>query len=268
MFMMTSDGNVSEIEGNELNYWRSSGGQLGIILAVERQLIRGTDKGNSLNMQSSLDNYGYLFGNSSFPTPQEIGNLVQAAAGQTYKLIARSDHGQFIYNFFKHGLVSLYSDFSGPPFNATLSVQYANAAQYNLEEYGQDVEFTGGKGPELPNDLCDFFCEGTDPCVPITLPSRNGLLCEHPLEVAAGVITYGMQLIQVQNQVTSSSVNDGLIVETPVWYLEIALTFPSRAFPHIFGTWLKVNLMSLAAFMGLPGKDLGFWYIPNSPFEF
>ena len=268
MLVMTSNGKVSEIEGDELKYWRSSAGQLGIILAVEMQLIREADKGKSLNMKSSLDNYGSLFTNSSSPTPQDIGNLVQAVAGRTYQVIATSDHVQFFYNFFKHDLLSVYSDFSGPAFSETLAVQYANASQYFLREYGQDVAFTGGKGPELPDDLCDFFCVGTNPCVPIDSPSGNGLLCENPLEAAAGVIEYGMQTIQAQNLATSSSVNDGFILVTPVQYVGIHLTFPSRAFPQIFGTWLKVNLMSLAAYTGLSVPGIDFRYISNSPFEF
>jgi hypothetical protein len=267
MLMMTSNGNVSEIEGDELKYWRSSAGQLGIILAVEMQLIREADKGKSLNMKSSLDRYLDQFANQLSPTTQEIGNLVQAVANRVYELIATSDHVQFIYNFYMHDLLSLYSDFSGPAFNATLSVQYATAAQQLLQVYGQDVAFTGGKGPELPNDLCKFFCEG-EPCVPIESPSGNGKLCENPLEVAAGVVTYGMQLFQAQYQVTSSSVNDGYVIESPTPYAEIALTFPSRAFPQVFGTWLMVNLMSLAAYVNISGNGIDFRYIPNAPFEF
>ena len=88
MLVMTSNGNVSEIEGDELKYWRSSAGQLGIILAVEMQLIREADKGKSLNMKSSLDSYLDQFAIQSSPTTQEIGNLVQAVAGRTYQVIA------------------------------------------------------------------------------------------------------------------------------------------------------------------------------------
>lgn len=59
--VMKSNGKTAEIEGDELKYWRSSGGQLGIILAVEMQLVKETEKGGTLAMKHSSDDLSYVF---------------------------------------------------------------------------------------------------------------------------------------------------------------------------------------------------------------
>lgn len=59
--VMKSNGKTVEIEGDELKYWRSSGGQLGIILAIEMQLVKETEKGGTLAMKHSSDDLSYVF---------------------------------------------------------------------------------------------------------------------------------------------------------------------------------------------------------------
>lgn len=252
---MTSNGIVSEIQGDELKYWRSSGGQLGIILAVEMQLKSEIALGQSLNMEQSNDNFISSFVNPSTPTPMEIGNLIGSVTAKVYQLIATKDHVNFFYNMYTHDLASFYADFSGPPFTQALSTQYANAAQFYLNKFGLNASFTGGTKIELPNDVCDFFGPIPSPSVP------GGLLCQNPLEVAAAISTYTIGSIQAQYQANSVSLNDGYLVESASKYGLVSVFFPSRAFPQIFGTWLQVNLISLAAY-------LGFNYVPNSPLEF
>ena len=74
--MIKSDGKTTEIEGEELKYWRSSGGQLGIILAVELQLVKETEKGGTLAMKNDLEDFSYVFADATNPTVEEISNLV------------------------------------------------------------------------------------------------------------------------------------------------------------------------------------------------
>lgn len=267
---MTSNGIVSEIQGDELKYWRSSGGQLGIILAVEMQLKSEIALGQSLNMEQSNDNFISSFDNPSTPTPTEIGNLIGSVTAKVYQLIATKDHANFYYNMYTHDLASFYADFSGPPFTQALSTQYANSAQFYLNNFGLNASFTGGTKIELPNDVCDFFCDppNVTPCVPIPSQTGPGLLCQNPLEVAAAISTFTIGSIQAQYQANSVSLNDGYLVESATKYGLVSVFFPSRALPQIFGTWLQVNLISLAAYLGQPVPGIEFKYVPNSPLEF
>ena len=73
---MKADGKTTEIEGDDLKYWRSSGGHLGIILAVEMQFVKETEKGGTLAMKNTFDDFSYVFTDPSNPTQEEIGNLV------------------------------------------------------------------------------------------------------------------------------------------------------------------------------------------------
>lgn len=59
--VMKSDGKTTEIEGDDLKYWRSSGGHLGIILAVEMQFVKETEKGGTLAMKNTFDDFSYVY---------------------------------------------------------------------------------------------------------------------------------------------------------------------------------------------------------------
>ncbi|KAL3791290.1 hypothetical protein ACHAWO_000024 [Cyclotella atomus] len=143
MPVMTSDGKTSEIEGDELKYWRSSGGQLGVILAVEMKLVREADKGGTLAMKNDVQDFSSLFADVGSPTMNEVSNLVGAVAQKVYSTIAAYDHNQFFFNYYySNQLVSFYTDFSGPPFNEALVAKYAAAAQFNLQAFGQEVAYT------------------------------------------------------------------------------------------------------------------------------
>jgi hypothetical protein len=76
--VMTSDGKTSEIKGDTLKYWRSSGGQLGVILAVEMQLVREADKGGTLAMKNDIQDFSSLFADVNSPTVGEVYDLVSA----------------------------------------------------------------------------------------------------------------------------------------------------------------------------------------------
>ena len=86
--VMTSDGKTSEIEGDELKYWRSSGGQLGVILAVEMKLVREADEGGTLAMKNDVQDFSSLFADVSNPTMNEVSNLVGAVAQKGDQLCA------------------------------------------------------------------------------------------------------------------------------------------------------------------------------------
>jgi hypothetical protein len=91
---------------------------------------------------------------SSNPSAAEVLNLVSLVTGKVYATIAASDHNEFFFDYYSNQLVSLYTDFSGPPFDDTLAAKYAAAAQYNLQTFGQDVAYTGGVSIKIPEDLC------------------------------------------------------------------------------------------------------------------
>lgn len=86
--------------------------------------------------------------------------------------------------------------------------------------------------------------------------------------MAAVISTYTIDSIKEQYQANSASLNDGYLVDSAAKYGLVSVFFPSRAFPQIFGTWLHVNLISLAANLGQPGTDIEFKYVHNSPLEF
>jgi len=281
MLVMTSDAKMHEIEGDELNYWRSSAGQLGVIIAVEMQLIREVDMGGSLNMHAALRTFGSLFADPSNPTSSEIGALVGAVSQEVYSVIAASDHNEFFYDFYQNQLASYYTDFTGPKFNAALSAQYAASAQIITETFGQDAAFNGGSSPyPFPDDLCEYFCvpgtggppfgDGSTPCVPIPSSSDpSSLLCNNALEVGAVLSDITIQSTREQFLGTGASVNDGYLTNFAVPYKISSLFIPSRALPQIFASWWQATALAVAAYVN-PGAfpQIPFRYAPLGLLEF
>eukprot|EP00804_Cyclotella_cryptica_P022887 CCRYP_005084-RA/>CCRYP_005084-RA protein AED:0.19 eAED:0.19 QI:0/0/0/1/1/1/5/0/583 len=198
MLVMTSNGKTTEIEGDELKYWRSSRGHLRVILAVEMQLIKDVEKGGTLAMKADLDDFGYVFTNPGNPTIEEITVLVGLVTQKA----------------------SYYTDFSGPPFDATLAAQYKATAQHNLQIFGHEVAYNGGSSIKVPEDLCSFLCmPGTGyppsgdcliPCDPAQIPDTGDSVCQSPLATAAVFTQATMSNLNSSSKETTASVNDGV----------------------------------------------------------
>ncbi|KAL3800187.1 hypothetical protein HJC23_001108, partial [Cyclotella cryptica] len=203
MLVMTSNGKTTEIEGDELKYWRSSRGHLRVILAVEMQLIKDVEKGGTLAMKADLDDFGYVFTNPGNPTIEEITVLV----------------GLVLFYYYANQLASYYTDFSGPPFDATLAAQYKATAQHNLQIFGHEVAYNGGSSIKVPEDLCSFLCmPGTGyppsgdcliPCDPAQIPDTGDSVCQSPLATAAVFTQATMSNLNSSSKETTASVNDG-----------------------------------------------------------
>lgn len=130
-----------------------------------------------------------------------------------YSTIAAYDHNEFFFNYYSNQLASFYTDFSGPPFNEALASKYKAAAQFNLQAFGQDVSYTGGSSVKIPDDLCSFLCnpgtgnpptgDGSTPCVPVTIPNSDELLCNNPLATAAAFVQTSMTSIKESYESTA-----------------------------------------------------------------
>ncbi len=94
MHVMLSDGSVVDIEGDELRYWCSSFGQLGLILSVEVQLHSERDGGFRMSQGS------VVFPLSRNATNAEIAVFLQQVISTIYGFL-RSNASQlhFFYNW-------------------------------------------------------------------------------------------------------------------------------------------------------------------------
>jgi len=270
LLVMKSNGKVVEVEGDELPFWRSSAGQLGIILAAEFQLVSEENGG----LVMSRNNTGpYLtLSPGTTPSPSDIQQLVVTVTTAIFRTIAAKDHCQFFYDWYANTLNAYTSDFSGEPFDGEgpLHSQYQAAADGYLAEYGgNNAVFTGGLQSRLPvDDLCLLICEeGTGPLFPTGIPCveiestlvPGTLLCEVPVEVGAVFSQFSVESLNAQFDGRKSTVNDGFVVDSSLVVKTAIVFFPSRALPQVFGAWWAAN----AQVVGWASGQL-----PNPPFQF
>uniref|UniRef100_A0A7S2P4K6 FAD-binding PCMH-type domain-containing protein n=1 Tax=Skeletonema marinoi TaxID=267567 RepID=A0A7S2P4K6_9STRA len=268
LLVMKSNGKVVEVEGDELQFWRSSAGQLGIILAAEFQLVSEENGG----LVMSRENTGPYLAPGTTPSPSDIQQLVVTVTTAIFGTIAAKDHCQFFYDWYANTLNAYTSDFSGEPFDGEepLHSQYQAAADGYLAEYGgNNADFTGGLQSRLPvDDLCLLICEeGTGPLFPTGLPCveiestlvPGTLLCEVPVEVGAVFSQFAVETLNAQFDGRKSTVNDGFVVDSSLVVKTAIVFFPSRALPQVFGAWWAAN----AQVVGWASGQL-----PNPPFQF
>ena len=219
MLVLTSDGEFYEVEGDELKYWRSSAGQLGMIVAVQMKMhseaipfISGIDPTTGVPVidQSkgglAMEKERTTF--ASPANPEAFNLLIQQLSQKVFQTNALYDNAQFFYNFYTNTLAEYRANFSGPRFsgatgdfgNAEKAKSYDDATK-RLAELNAEAAFTGGTLNELSEDyLCDIFCvpptgptgDGSQ-CIPIPstfVPDQR--LCKVPLEASAALSAYSL----------------------------------------------------------------------------
>ena len=195
MLVVTSDGDFHVISNEaELVHWRSSLGQLGIIVAVEMKLqseslakiigMNPTDGQPILDpikggLQMSRDTIPFVQPADVVTTVQMIQNVTT----QVYTTLERYDSVQFFFNAFTTSLSEYRTDFSGPRFsendgnfpNTTLTEHYRIATEANPIKY-QDSSFAGGAMIELSaQSICSFVC-----VYPVVRGRMNRAIQFHP----------------------------------------------------------------------------------------
>lgn len=214
MLVLTSDTEIREVGGEDLKYWRSSAGELGMILAVEMEMHSEANPFVSgINPATGEPVFDLSKGGmamererTSFPpaaNPDEFALLLAQVTEKVFQTNALYDSAQFFFNFYTNTLAEYRSNFSGPRFSgeggdygdAEKSGAYGDATK-GLSELFADVAFTGVAYDEINTDiLCQAFCippsgplgDGS-PCIPIpstVLPGAN--LCNVPVEVSAAI---------------------------------------------------------------------------------
>lgn len=288
MLVLTSSAKFTEVEGEDLKYWRSSLGQLGIILAVEMKMhseaipfVAGIDPSTG-NPILDLEAGGLNMEREStlFEPPQDENDFVRFISEVTSKIYqthATYDSAQFFFNFYDNNLREYRTNFAGPRFsgakgdfpNQARSEQYEASTKANQNRFS-DVAFTGGEIQELNEEIiCELFCippsgptGNGDPCIPI--PStlfENMKLCEVPLEVGAAMSTTSLDFLDSSWDAISSSSNDGYIVEASTNFENSFIIVPARALASVFATWYGLVGESVSG--GLPGIN----YFPNNCLE-
>lgn len=300
MLVMISDGTVMEVDGEELQYWRSSGGQLGVILSVEMMLhsesnpyvvgINSTtyqpifdETKGGLNMKRKTTSFASLLPTApGAPNAAQVFALIQGVTQEVFTTVATSDHQQFFYNWYLNELSSYYTDYSearfsgadGPYPNQLKAIQYQRSADGYVAAF-PDAAYDGADKLDLftgDQGLCDILCvppTGPPPlgdgsvCEPIqsqTDPSK--LLCEVQVEAAAAFTTISIQSIDSTWDLSKSTVNDGSFLVAQPEYDALILMAPSRVFPNAFLTWWATHGLAVSG-----DPNLGFSHADTAPLE-
>lgn len=284
MLVLTSDGNFQEVGGDDLKYWRSSIGQLGMITAIEMKIhseaipqVLGIDPSTGepiINEQNGgfvMKRNRILFGRVARFT-QFVQNVVSKAYGTN----AMHENSQFFFNYYTNTLSQYYTDFSGPRFSGATGPfpDEAKAAQYRsaTESLAADFNvFEGVQKVDFSVDyLCAIFClpptgplgDGSD-CTPIPSGSEPGKrLCDVPVETNAAMSMFsGDSLDEFWDQDSLSS-NDGYFIMNEISSFDNLVAFiPARSLASAFGTWYGVVSQALTGALGIN-------YAPNSSLEF
>ena len=192
MLVLTSDGVFNEVEGEEeLKYWRSSAGQLGMIVAIEMKMhseaspfIVGIDPATgSPVIDFTKGGLAMERESTEFQTPaneSEFASFLGELSSKVYATNAMYDSSQFFFNLYTNSLFEYRSNFSGPRFSGAggdfgdieKAAKY-DAATKALTEANADVAFTGG--PVLPAMTVDTLCAIL--CMPPSGPFGDGSSC-------------------------------------------------------------------------------------------
>jgi len=291
MLVLTSDGIFHEIEGDEeLKYWRSSAGQLGMIVAVEMAMhseaspfIAGVDVTGSPVIDFTKGGLAMERESTAFQTPEsesEFASFLGELSSKVYETNAMYDASQFFFNFYTNSLSEYRSNFSGPRFSGAggdfgdieKAATYDAATEMLTEEY-TDVAFTGGALlPALTADtLCAIFCvppsgplgDGS-PCIQI--PSQvvpGAKLCEVAVETNAALSIAVIDVTDEAWDACSSGPNDGYLGITSLRRFDSVVVFvPARTFAIAFSTWYVVTGQVIS------GKIPDLTFSPNSNLEF
>jgi len=306
LLVVTSEGTMQEISDEEdLHYWRSSAGLLGIIVAVEMNIhSEGIPYIVGLNTTTGtpiLDatKGGLLMQRDKHifePPPEDPANImgfmnfIGNITAPVLQIAAIAESHQFFYNFYGHQLGAYYTTFGGTRFtgptngsapNPELSAHYTAATQA-LAEANPEAAATGGpKFDFSPELLCETFClppsgppafggDGTA-CVKIPSQLKPGkLLCQVPLELNAAISGSVQMLLDAGWDATKATTNDGYFLDTgsTATFDSLIAFMPARVFSRGFSTWYQVTGQVITGSMTGTGPLEGALFFPNGNLEF
>jgi UDP-N-acetylenolpyruvoylglucosamine reductase len=233
--VMLANGQIKEISSEEeLLYWRSSAGLLGIILGVELQVVRDT------GFAMKLDTIDYNLNDPTF-IAQFVSDVYTKAAIYT--------HSEFFFNAYTGNLVVIGADNSGPiPDTPTLS-GYSTAYETLIEEAG-DVSFSGGPKISIPNA-----------CAIIPEP-----YCFDPQATAYLLAMVSNSIVQQDVSQSSGTVNDGFYSTTTAPFHAVDLFAPASNLVQMVGTFLGVFQQFVSSSSPyFPSGSLQFRFVNPSP---
>eukprot|EP00588_Corethron_pennatum_P016216 CAMPEP_0194305364 /NCGR_PEP_ID=MMETSP0171-20130528/2816_1 /TAXON_ID=218684 /ORGANISM="Corethron pennatum, Strain L29A3" /LENGTH=829 /DNA_ID=CAMNT_0039056875 /DNA_START=176 /DNA_END=2665 /DNA_ORIENTATION=+ len=291
MLVLTSDGNFKEVEGEDLQFWRSSAGLLGMIIAIEMNMhseaipyVIGIDPSTGkpiLDVTKGglvMEKERTLFERPE--TEAEFPGFISGIVEKVYTTHATYDTAQFFFDFFSNSLAEYRTNFSGKIFSGSTGpfADIEKAAAYKthtekLSEINNNVSFTGAEVLDLTEEtICETFClppsgppptgDGS-PCEKIPSSSDpTKLLCEVPIEVSAALSISAQDFLDGMFDLASSTSNDGFFVTSSTIFDLALIIIPARALASALGTWYGV--VSNALTSSLPNIN----YFPNSNLEF
>jgi len=271
MLVLASSGTYEEVEGDDLKYWRSSIGLLGMIVAVEMsvhseaipfatvnpltgELVVDESKGG---MVMSRERTVFPF-SSVIPSEAEVIELIMNVTAKAYQTMAMYDTAHFFFSAYTNTLAEYRTDFSGPRFSGydgpyadtALAAQYEVATQANQDIFA-GVSISGTPKVSFNEEtICETFCipgsgppplgDGS-PCIKIPsslVPGMN--LCEVPIEVAAATSEASFDLLDGILDTCKETSNDGYYFSYISDFYTSTTFFPARALPHVLGAWYQV----------------------------
>jgi len=301
LLVITSDGTMQEIsEEEELHYWRSSAGLLGIIVAVEMNIhSEGIPYLVGLNTTTGepiLDasKGGLLMERDKHvfePPPADPANIVGFInfigniTAQVFQTAAMVESHQFFYDFYGHQLGAYYTTFAGKGFtgptdgsapNPELSAHYTATTQV-LAEANPEAAATGGPKVDFsPEFFCETFCLppsgppdfGGDGTACQQIPSQlepGNLLCQVPLELNAAISGSIQLQLDAGWDATKATTNDGYFLAPggSATFDSLIAFMPARVFPRGFSTWYQITGQQVSTGTGgfFPNGNLEFRFV-------
>jgi UDP-N-acetylenolpyruvoylglucosamine reductase len=210
LLVMLANGHILEITTeNELKYWRSSAGLLGIILAVEFSLLQDTGFQMNLNRKSYNMNDNHFF---------------STMISDIFTAVIMNDHTEFFFNPYDGELLTLGGNmlFNTPPDEIRLE-QYRIASEALVNEnLAYDISYQGA--PKYPlNSPCDL----------IPLP-----YCLDSQATAYIIVGALHDIVESDWNTASTTVNDGFYSTTVAAFHSLDTFAPSMSFPQMLGQFL------------------------------
>jgi hypothetical protein len=209
LLVMLANGDVVEVtDEEELKYWRNSAGLLGIILAVEFEVIQDTGFQMELDVKTYDMNSGGFF--SSIVT-----DIITA--------VAMNDHLEFFFNPYDGELLILAGNMLATPPDSARLEEYRVAAENLIKEnQGYDIAYRGA--PKYPiSSACDLIPE------PFCLDSQA---------TAYVVVGVSHDIVQSDWATAKSTVNDGYYSTVVTQFHSLDTFAPASTFPQMLGQFL------------------------------
>jgi hypothetical protein len=210
LLVMLANGDVMEVtDEDELKYWRNSAGLLGVILAVEFEVIQDTGFQMDLQVKTyDMTSEGFF---SSIVT-------------DIFTAVAMNDHLEFFFNPYDGELLILAANMlaASPPDSARLQ-EYRTAAE-NLINANEQYDIAYRGAPKYPiTSACDLIP------TPFCLDSQ-----------ATAYIMVGVahDFVESDWATAKSTVNDGYYSTSVTKFHSLDTFAPASTFPQMLGQFL------------------------------